>query len=61
MNMSNHKKLKAYLPYSRKQGNAWLVLQNVYGKNWNLFFLNNELLGTEDLGMQNALYPDDAG
>ena len=25
------------------------------------FFLNNELLGTEDLGMQNALYPDDAG
>lgn len=24
------------------------------------FFLNNELLWTENLGMQNALYPDDA-
>ena len=24
------------------------------------FFLNNELLRTENLGMQNALYPDDA-
>ena len=25
-----------------------------------IFFLNNELLWTENLGMQNALYPDDA-